>query len=351
MVMQSDRAQPRTTNEIETTAGSELPAGEANAETHPTMARLVGAFCNAVNEARRLFREADKPDAFWEQGGRVDPATAKRIGREASIEAAWRDLGYAERHLAAMRAGGMPDALAQRCEAAMVVSDISNETWAAVEGALWSWELALMTELAPMEQAAGADVACKYIFRREAGGLWELKFENESLRVQDSVGLQRIHRLMQSDQDRGITAAELMGFDIAENVKKLSGDAGGNMADSQAVVACENKIRAIQVEIDNTVNPEKIDELKSEQNQLANELLKIKPFGDRARTMQRTPSKKASNAVAKSINDALAALKETMPGLHAYLNKRITTGQTCYFLNSGENWIFDAGMNQSTHQK
>ncbi len=111
----------------------------ASKPQEPTLLELVGQFCADMDAARRLYRTASTPDAFWEQDGRIDATTALQIGREANIDTARRVLVCAEKRVAAMAERGLPETLRHRCERALRSCDQSDESWAQTENLLEAW--------------------------------------------------------------------------------------------------------------------------------------------------------------------------------------------------------------------
>jgi hypothetical protein len=94
------------------------------------------------------------------------------------------------------------------------------------------------------------------------------------------------------------------------------------VVDSECSASVRKKLDAIQAEIDDTVNPERIEELEDEKCQIESSMAAAKSRWRRSRSFS-DPMKRAKDAIHANLRRARRRLESRMPQLAAHLNKQV----------------------------
>lgn len=189
--------------------------------------------------------------------------------------------------------------------------------WRVVAG-----ELSVAAAPSPPVPAA-VDGDYDYVFRA-GDGEWTLRYDDVTVQLRPSKGLQYLASLLASP-GREISVAELAGVEVL-------GDAG-EVLDDQARAAYQRRIEALKAERAEAAEYGDLDRAaraEDEMDFIARELAAAFGLGGRARKAADT-GERARKAVTNRIKDAITKIESVHPTLGRHLANAIRTGTYCAY--------------------
>ncbi|GAB6166179.1 hypothetical protein JCM19992_21790 [Thermostilla marina] len=167
-----------------------------------------------------------------------------------------------------------------------------------------------------------ARVEC--VFRRR-GQMWVLKFQGETVFMQDSRGLFYIARLL-AEPGRDIPAVMLLA--AAEGIDtRITGGTSGPVLDDQARAEYGKRFRELQEELEDAKRHNDlghIDRLQSEMEALGAEIGRATGLGGRKR--ERTDAEKVRKSVSMAVSRAIDSIEREHKTLAHHLRISISSG-------------------------
>jgi uncharacterized membrane protein len=182
-----------------------------------------------------------------------------------------------------------------------------------------------------------------YLFRAE-GEYWTVAFAGEICRVEDSVGLRYLARLLQHPHQEFhavVLVADNASDDASAHGKTTEADAltigglgdAGEVLDPQAKAAYRHRLRELQEEREDArqrADGERLASLQHEMDFLTRELSSAVGLGGRSRKAA-SASERARLNVTRALRRALQKIAIQHPALGDYLSRTIKTGHVCCY--------------------
>jgi hypothetical protein len=168
-----------------------------------------------------------------------------------------------------------------------------------------------------------------YRFRTK-GDYWELKFEGEAGGFRDCVGLQCIARLLEKPH------RQIDSLDLHRNGRpaRVDPQTFQPVADKEALAACRRRLAEYDEDIARAKDVQNFtlqEVLEKERGELLSELQAATGKGGRPRRLGKNPdAHMAADAIRKSIQNALKAIRGRMPTLYQHLKSSIRRDSTTF---------------------
>ena len=161
---------------------------------------------------------------------------------------------------------------------------------------------------------------------RRVGDVYELHFRGETVTLRANKGLADIARLLR-EPGRELHAVELAGAGVEQH-------GTGDLLDTAARRAYEDRIRELQAEIDDADDANDIgrsERASEEMDTLIDQLTAALGLGGRARDTGGT-AERARSAVTQRIRTAIRKIEDAHPPLGRHLRSSIRTGTFCLYV-------------------
>jgi tetratricopeptide (TPR) repeat protein len=179
-------------------------------------------------------------------------------------------------------------------------------------------------------RAVAADLAAA--LRRE-GDTWQVTFAGRSVRLQDSVGVQYLARLLAAPE-QNCWAVELAGSSSAgDGTRPVDVGGGGDLIDAEARAAYRDRLRELQEELAEArecADEAAAERITAEMDQLTRHLASALGLQGRPRRLGGAVER-ARQSVTKALRSVLRRVAAEHGELGHYLRATIRTGTACRF--------------------
>jgi tetratricopeptide (TPR) repeat protein len=169
------------------------------------------------------------------------------------------------------------------------------------------------------------------LLRRE-GDYWTLRFLELELRLKHARGLEQLAILL-SEPGEPRWAIELAADPSSDEERAPDLGDAGEVLDSQARRAYESRARDLEQELSDArrdADPARIESVRAEMEQLANQLSAAVGLGGRARRSG-SAAERARQSVTKAIRAAMRRIADASQPLGDHLERSVRTGISCVF--------------------